>query len=76
MDTGQEGEAGLIPAHLAPILDRLNINSDKWIETVECFGRLFQRAAGCFQSMSEAAKRLGLRWLRGFRAGQAAFDLP
>ena len=39
-------EAGTIPADLKPILDRLQIVSECWVEMVKNFGRWFRRAAG------------------------------
>ena len=37
---------GAIPAHLAPILDRLGITRDEFVETVKDFPRRFRRFAG------------------------------
>ena len=35
-----------IPADLAPILDRLHLAGDMWVEQVKHFGRWFRRAVG------------------------------
>ncbi|MCY2993314.1 MAG: hypothetical protein NTY19_36365 [Planctomycetota bacterium] len=37
---------GQIPAELAPILTRLQLSAETWVETVLNFGRWFKRAAG------------------------------
>jgi len=42
---------GAIPADLAPIVERLHVDSDGWLKLMGRFGRLFRRAAGRPQSM-------------------------
>lgn len=64
---------GAIPADLAPILTRLQINPDQWIDTVNNFGRLFRTAVGRVDAMREQASRMGRRWLYGTRNCAAAF---
>jgi hypothetical protein len=67
------GRRGTIPDHLAPILDRLRINGDGWLETVRDFGRWFKRAVGRADSLASAALRTGRRWYQGQRAARIAF---
>ncbi|MFH1136671.1 MAG: transposase, partial [Pseudomonadota bacterium] len=64
---------GAIPESLDPIMHRLKIEKDHWLETVEGFGRMFFRAAGRPELMRAAAQKAGLSWLRGVRAGGEAF---
>jgi hypothetical protein len=63
----------VIPSHFAPILERLGINVEGWIETVQHFGRWFKRAAGRRDSLAELAHRSGRRWFHGQRAATIAF---
>ncbi len=70
-----ENKRGAIPAHLSPILLRLNVEEKRWLSTVQDFGRMFHRAAGRMESMIAAAQRTGQRWLRGFRAAGKAFSI-
>jgi len=75
--TGREirlGKRGAIPAHLADILDRVPINQDRWLQTVQEYGGLFHRIIGRMEAMLEAARLMGKHWLGGLRAGQAAFS--
>ena len=56
--TGRElrvGSRGAIPGRLSPILDRMGLNGECWLETVRHFGRWFKRAAGGRESMADAA---------------------
>ena len=74
--TGRElraGARGTIPAQLSPILQRLGLNGDCWLETVSNFGRWFKRAAGGRISLAAAAMRSGRRWFQGQRLAKTAF---
>jgi hypothetical protein len=64
---------GTIPAEFAPILERLRINGDGWIETVRRFGRWFKRVVGRRDSLKTLADRTGRRWFHGQRAAAVAF---
>jgi hypothetical protein len=61
------GKRGAIPAHLAPILERLHISQDNWLELTRDFGRLFHRVAGRASSIARHRTRLG----GSFRPGRA-----
>jgi hypothetical protein len=64
---------GGIPGHFAPILERLGINVEGWLQTVQHFGRWFKRAAGRRDSLAALAHRSGRRWFHGQRAAAIAF---
>ena len=75
--TGRQVRAdkpGAIPEHLAPILDRLAINQNRWVRTVDSYGSLFHRVAGRVESITAAARQAGKRWLAGLAAGRKAFS--
>ena len=63
-----------IPENHKPILDRLKIDPEKWLDTVNNYGRIFYRAAGREKNMRQAASALGVQWLRGVNAGRKAFS--
>jgi hypothetical protein len=67
---------GAIPAELAPILDRLQLSSETWVETVQHFGRWFHRAAGTPQSLAKEAERRGVSWLGGIAKSREVFCSP
>jgi hypothetical protein len=64
---------GAIPCHIASVLDQLQINTEKWIDTVGRYGSLFHRVAGRFESMAVAARHIGRRWLHGIATSRAVF---
>ena len=59
---------GIIPAHLRPILERLNLQVDAWVDNVENYDSLFRRLAATLGRLRELAGSLGRSWLHG-RAG-------
>ena len=64
---------GQIPLELVPIVERLDMGAEQWLETIDRFGSLFWRMVGKVESMLEAAKRTGRRWLKGIRASAELF---
>ncbi len=64
---------GAIPTLLAPILERLGIIGDCWIETVRQFGRGFKTAVGRPDALAALAARRGKAWLQGSAAAALAF---
>jgi hypothetical protein len=57
-------KAGAIPADLAPVLERLELDAANWLSTVERYGSLYHRVAGNVEKLREAAQRVGQRWFR------------
>lgn len=51
------GSRGSIPKDLAPILSRIGLDSASWCDVVKKFGKLFKRAAGSPQAMTDEAAR-------------------
>lgn len=64
---------GAIPAHLAPILDRLHVKGSHWLEAVTQFGRGFHQLVGRPASLAAAAAARGKRWLRDSRLARTFF---
>jgi hypothetical protein len=58
---------------LLPILQRLRLSTETWVETVLNFGRWFHLAAGRADSLAAEAARRGRRWLQGVSHSRAAF---
>ncbi|MFH1137119.1 MAG: transposase [Pseudomonadota bacterium] len=70
----REKADGVIPDHLDPILERLNVENGNWLPLMENYGRLFHRAVGNVGSLRTAARRAGLRWFQGLGASKAVFS--
>ena len=68
----RRGKQGSIPPDVAPILDRLGLSDECWLDCVKNFGRWFHRAAGHVSALSREAARAGKHWLQGVaRCGEA-----
>ena len=66
-------QRGAIPDHLAPILQRLGIEGEKLLETLQDFPGLFRRLVGPAEQLVERAQELGRRWLHGVRPAARVF---
>jgi REP element-mobilizing transposase RayT len=64
---------GAIETDLAPILLRIGVNPEAWIDTVSGFGAKFRLAAGLLPNLRKFADQLGRRWLSGVTSARAAF---
>ena len=74
--TGREirkGSKGYISNDLSPILQRLEINEEKWIKTVKSYGSLFYRVTGKVESITKAAEQSGRSWLKGLTVSKQVF---
>ena len=67
------GKSGVIPGHLAPILQRLKIRDDRWLDLVINFDRWFSHFVGHLDQLRQAASRSGRLWVRGARQCAVAF---
>ena len=59
----KRGKRGAIPAHLAPILERLELDCERWLDAMRTAGSLLGRAIGTARSRAAAAARAGKQWL-------------
>ncbi len=64
---------GAIPPELRPILERLGVRGESWVDCVQNFGRWFHRAAGHVTRLAGAAARVGRRWFHGVSRCRQAF---
>lgn len=55
---------GHIPAHLLPILQRLDLDVDAWLALMRSHGRFIGTAIGHYAARAAEATRRGLRWIR------------
>ena len=72
----REDKRGAIPAHLAPILVRLEIDTNRWVQTVQNYGSVFQRMVGKIDAMTAAAKQAGKHWWQGSTPVEMPFHPP
>lgn len=64
---------GSIPAELPPILERLRIQPEGWIDTVSGYDGKFRTVVGRVDAIRKEALRRGRRWLQGISHAAAVF---
>ncbi len=69
----REGKTGSIPRNLKPILERLNLNPESWVDLIANFGRWFKGAVGRLDSLDAEAKKTNRRWYHGRTRAAAVF---
>ena len=70
----QSPKRAAIDPDLRPILQRIGINPDAWLDTVSHFDSRFHLAAGVLSSLRTFALQLGKQRLAGFTAARIAFS--
>ena len=66
---------GAMNVDLVPIMLRIGINLETWIDTISHFGSQFSLVAGLLFNLRSLADRLGKRWFKGVSSARAAFAL-
>lgn len=77
--TGRElksGKRGRIPNELAPIMERLKINPERWVDSSAHYRSWFCRVVGDAAALASAARTAGKAWLKGVSAARALFHTP
>ena len=77
--TGRElkaGKRGRIPAGLAPLMERLRINPERWVDSAAHYGSWFYRIVGDAAELRSAAKAAGKKWFKGLAAARSLFCAP
>ena len=69
----RQDKRGAIPEELAPILERIGIKPDYWIETTRNFNRWFANFAGSSSALRKAATVAKKSWFKGVRVAERAF---
>jgi len=60
----RENKRGSIPAHIPPILERINMTQYEWLRHTQFFEARFKRVAGSLQSMQRAAVQFKKKWFQ------------
>ena len=70
----REDKPGSIPENIAPILDRLKIQSRGWLLFTRQFGELFTRWAGSPEKLEERARQKGRTRIHGLAASKDVYE--
>jgi hypothetical protein len=72
----REDKSGAIPCDLAPVLERLKLSDEGWLNLVHDFRRKFRRAAGTPESLTKEAQKRGCQKMHGIVHSRLIFDAP
>lgn len=70
----RSGKRGSIEQSLPPILERLNIDRDAWLQSMRPKGNVFGRAMGKLNHLQLHARTLGQGWIKGVRAAERLYS--
>lgn len=65
---------GAINTALPPILDRLGVNPEEWVNTMQPEGNRFSQALGTAASLKRYSKRIKQNWVRGIALSARLFS--
>ena len=71
----REDKTEAIPASVAPLMQRLNVDAGTWIETVRHFRGGFHDYVGPAEALQRRGASLGRRWLRGVSVCRALWGM-
>jgi putative transposase len=58
----REDKSGAIPTELAPILERLSIDPEAWLDNVKSYGKNYNTVIGTREGMKRFSQTLGRKW--------------
>jgi putative transposase len=61
----RDDKKGAIPGHIAPILERLQLNDREWLSNVTHFGSRFYKVVGKIDAIRHFSQQLKQSWLQG-----------
>lgn len=64
---------GHLSPDLRPVLERLDLDVETWVENVERYGGLFYRLAGKLKRLDELARATDRAWLHGHRGARRLY---
>ena len=67
---------GAIPAGAVPVLQRLGVEAETWIETVRHFRGKFHHYVGPAEALQRHGEAMGCRWVRGIGACRRLWGKP
>lgn len=68
------GKKGSIPSHIKPILERLNIKTDIWSQTILNLSQTFAQFMGRPESIEKCMVDLERPRMRGLKQAQVIFN--
>ena len=61
----RDDKAGYIPQEIAPILERLNLNKEQWVDNIKHYDSRFKRVVGALDIILNYSKAINQQWCHG-----------
>ncbi len=65
-----------MPSHIKSSLHRLNLQQTHWLKHIENFGDSYCHVVGPIELITDKAKQLNLKWLKGIKAAKLLYEKP
>ncbi len=72
----RDDKVGAISDDLPPILARLGIEQQGWLDMINHYDQRFFRAVGTMEKLKQFAHRLGQCWMKGQSVGKCVYKQP
>ena len=72
----REDKTGAISDSLPPVLARLGMEQQGWLDSINHYEQRFFRAVGAMGKLKQFAHRLGQCWLKGQSSGKCVYKQP
>ena len=69
----REDKSGAIPTELAPILERLNIDPEAWLDNVKNYAKNYNTVIGAKQRVRQFCQALGRNWFCSSRISRQLY---
>ena len=58
----REGKSGSIPSELSPILERVNIDPEAWLDSIKHYGKNYNTVIGTREGIKRFSRAIGRQW--------------
>ncbi|MES9851979.1 MAG: alpha-amylase family glycosyl hydrolase [Candidatus Thiodiazotropha sp. L084R] len=72
----REDKSGVIPSHLSPILERLSIDSEAWLDTVQNYNKNYYTVVGTRAGIRNYSDALGRKWFCSTKITSQLYQSP
>jgi putative transposase len=70
------GKRGFIPTEAPPILERIGLDPQRWLDSTMNYGSRYHAAVGSMSALQAYCRRIGTRWIRGQRFCRMLYPGP
>lgn len=69
----REDKRSAIPPHIQPVLQRLGVNPENWVDSVQHYGKRYHSVTGSVDRLQALSEKLSQAWVRGIGASRRLY---